>query len=87
MNWLAKNKVQLNVCPTSNILLSNTRSYETHQIKTLIEHGVPITLNTDDLLIFDSTVSQEYLKLYNAGLLTADELNEIRETGLQSACV
>lgn len=85
MNWLAKNKIQLNICPTSNILLSNTISYKTHQIRTLFAYGVPVTINTDDLLIFDSTASQEYLNLYNAGTMTADELNEIRETGLMSA--
>jgi len=83
MNWLAKNKVQLNVCPTSNILLSNTKSYETHQIRTLFDYNVPVTINTDDLLIFNATASQEYLNLYNAGLMTAEELNIIRETGLR----
>lgn len=82
MKWLAKNKVQLNVCPTSNILLGNAKSYETHPIRTLFDYGIPVTINTDDLLIFDSTVSQEYLKLYNAGLMTAKELNIIREIGL-----
>ena len=40
--------------------------------------------NIDDLLIFNATASQEYLNLYNAGLMTADELNTIRETGLSS---
>jgi len=84
MNWLAKHKVQLNICPTSNILLGNSKGYESHQIRVLFDYGVPVTLNTDDLLIFDSTASQEYLKLYNAGLMTASELNEIRETGLSS---
>ena len=85
MHWLAKHKVQLNICPTSNILLSNTKSYATHQIRTLFDYGVPVTINTDDLLIFDATASQEYLNLYNAGLMTAEELNTIRETGLASA--
>jgi adenosine deaminase len=84
MNWLAKHKVQLNVCPTSNILLGNSKNYETHQIRILYDHGIPVTINTDDLLIFDSTVSQEYMKLYNVGLMTADELNDIRELGLLS---
>jgi len=82
MNWLAKHKIQLNVCPTSNILLNNAKSYETHQIRKLFDYGVPVTINTDDLLIFGATASQEYLNLYNAGLMTAEELNIIRETGL-----
>jgi adenosine deaminase len=85
MNWLAKHKIQLNICPTSNILLSRTKDYESHQIRTLFDYGIPVTINNDDLLIFNSTVSQEYLNLYNAGLMTADELNIIRETGLSSA--
>ena len=84
MKWLAKHKIQLNVCPTSNILLGNTKSYDTHQIRQLFDYGVPVTINTDDLLIFNATASQEYLNLYNAGLMTAEELNIIRETGLKS---
>jgi len=87
MNWLAKHKVQLNVCPTSNILLNNAKSYETHQIRTLFDYGIPVTINTDDLLIFDATASQEYLNLYNAGLMTAEELNTIREIGLSSIVI
>jgi len=82
MNWLSKHKIQLNVCPTSNILLGNTKSYESHQIRTLFDYGIPITINTDDLLIFNATASEEYLNLYNAGLMTAEELNAIREIGL-----
>ena len=84
MNWLAKHKVQLNVCPTSNKLLRNAKSYQAHPIRVLFDYGIPVTINTDDLLIFDATASQEYLNLYHAGLMTADELNIIRETGLSS---
>ena len=84
MRWLARHGVQLNMCPTSNILLKNARDYRSHPIRTLFDYGVPVTLNTDDLLIFDATVSQEYLHLHRAGLMTPEELNAIRETGLAS---
>jgi len=84
MKWLAKHDIQLNVCPASNILLGNTGSYATHQIRTLVDYGVPVTINTDDLLIFNATASGEYLNLYNAGLMTAEELNTIRERGLNN---
>ena len=82
MNWLAKHKIQLNVCPTSNIMLGNSTDYQSHQIRRLFDYGVPVTINSDDMLIFNATVSQEYLNLYNAGIMTAEELNVIRETGL-----
>ena len=82
MKWLARHKIQLNICPTSNIMLGQVESYNKHPIRTLYDHGVPVTVNTDDMLIFNQSVSQEYLNLYKCGLMTADELDEIRKTGL-----
>lgn len=85
MKWLAKHKIQLNVCPTSNVMLRNTKNYQSHQIRELFDYGVPVTINSDDLMIFNASVSQEYLNLYNAGLMTAEELDVIRMIGLESA--
>lgn len=82
MNWLADNKIQLNVCPTSNVMLKRVDSYASHPIRKLYDHGIPVTINTDDLLIFNQDVSQEYLNLFKCNLMTADELDEIRMTGL-----
>lgn len=82
MRFLADNHIQLNVCPTSNIMLKVCGSFGSHPIRTLYENGVPVTVNTDDLLIFNSTVSEEFLKLYNAGM-SASDLDTIRKNGLQ----
>lgn len=82
MKPLADRKITLNVCPTSNIMLGYANNYAEHLIKILVENGVPVTINTDDLLIFDSSVNQEYLRLYEAGTLTAEQLDQIRYWGL-----
>lgn len=82
MNWLACNKIQLNICPTSNVMLNVVDEYKNHPIKLLYNAGVPVTINTDDLLIFNQSVSQEYMSLYLCGVLSADELNAIRLHGL-----
>ncbi len=82
MNLLVKNNIQLNVCPSSNVMLGYSDSYENHPIKVLYENGVKVTINTDDLLIFNSSIENEYLLLYEAGTLSADQLNEIRLWGL-----
>jgi adenosine deaminase len=34
--------------------------YATHQIRTLIRHGVPVTVNTDNPRVSNVTLSQEY---------------------------
>ncbi|MFC3750300.1 hypothetical protein [Paenibacillus sp. GCM10012306] len=83
MRWLSDHHIQLNVCPTSNIMLGVVENYGSHPIRKLCDYGVPVTLNTDDLLIFNQSVSQEYMNLYKSGLMTPGELNEIRLTGLR----
>ncbi len=82
MRFLSDNHIQLNVCPSSNVMLGFARDYKTHPIKTLVENGVTVTINTDDLLIFDSSIENEYLMLYQAGTLSAEQLDKIRQVGL-----
>ena len=79
MNFLADNKIRLNVCPTSNIRLGRVQSMKMHPIRTLFDNGISVTVNSDDLLVFGSTVSDEFFELYNCGLFSALELNTIRE--------
>ena len=78
MHWLADHRIRLNVCPTSNVMLGAAADLESHPIRALYDHGVDVTINTDDLMIFGQSVSDEYLNLYRAGVFTADELEEIR---------
>ena len=82
MRFLADNRIQLNVCPSSNVMLGYAIGYRDHPIKILYENGVKVTINTDDLLIFDSSIENEYLLLYRAGTLSAGQLDEIRKNGL-----
>lgn len=84
MRFLAENQIQLNVCPSSNVMLGYAADYRNHPIRVLYEHGVKVTINTDDLLIFDSSIENEYLLLYQAGAFSADQLDGIRMTGLNA---
>ena len=74
----------LNVCPTSNVMLCRAESIEKHPIKKLYEHGVKVTINTDDMMVFNQSASEEYLNLYNAGVLDAAALDVIRMNGLSA---
>lgn len=63
-------------------MIGYATGYKDHPIKILYENGVKVTINTDDLLIFDSSIENEYLLLYRAGALSAGQLDEIRKNGL-----
>jgi len=81
--YLADNKIRLNITPTSNIKLGRAAALRTHPIQRLYRSGVNVTINSDDVLIFDSDVSKEYMRLYESGTLNAEELDDIRVNGLQ----
>jgi len=82
MKWLSQKGISLNVCPESNISLKRVKSYKTHPIRILFDHGVKVTVNTDDVMLFDVGNSEQYLKLYKSGLFSAEELDMIRMNGL-----
>jgi len=85
MREISSRNIQLNICPTSNVMLGFASSYKTHPIRELYDNGINVTINSDDILIFDQSVSQEYLNLYNANLFSVEELNAIRLQGLKSS--
>ena len=82
IGFLVDHNIRLNITPTSNVLLGRVSDLKNHPIGQLYRKGVNVTINSDDVLIFDSDVSKEYLRLYLSGCLTAEELNDIRKNGL-----
>jgi adenosine deaminase len=82
MKWLSDQKIPLHIAPASNIALKRVKSYQTHPIRILYDHGVKVTINTDDVMLFDKGNSEQYLKLYRCGLFSPSELDQIRIFGL-----
>jgi adenosine deaminase len=82
MRFLADNRIRLNICPTSNIMLGRVESMAAHPIRQLFDAGIIVTVNTDDALMFGIGVTDEYLSLYRAGVFTPAELDQIRRNGL-----
>jgi adenosine deaminase len=83
VRFLADNHIRLNITPSSNYLLGRVKDLKSHPIAELYRNGVDVTINSDDVLIFDSAVSKEYLRLYQSGCLNAQELEDIRMNGLK----
>lgn len=84
MKIIKDKDIRLHVCPSSNLVLGAVDNLANHPMRQLFDAGVKVTINTDDLLLFNSSVSEEYLKLYNEGTFTAEELNTIRLFGLET---
>jgi adenosine deaminase len=57
---LADEGVCLDVCPSSNVLLSVVASIEAHPLAALLAAGVRCSLNADDPLLFGPGLLEEY---------------------------
>jgi adenosine deaminase len=74
MRILRREGIRLNVCPGSNVALSASPDLAHHQIRTLLDNGVRVSINSDDRTVFGRTVSDEYRALHWAGTLDAAAL-------------
>ncbi|MFQ5493622.1 MAG: adenosine deaminase [Candidatus Dojkabacteria bacterium] len=72
--------VELN--PASNIMLGFVDSMKTHPGRQLIEEGVQVTISTDDPSLFQTTLTDEYKKAYQAWELTREEMIDIAQNGM-----
>jgi adenosine deaminase len=60
MAYLREHGIVLEVCPTSNVVLGNVPGLEAHPLRTLWNAGVPVTINSDDPPMFNTTLVDEY---------------------------
>jgi adenosine deaminase len=57
---LADSEIVLDVCPTSNLLLSVYPSLAEHPLPQLLDAGISCSLNGDDPLLFGPVLAHEY---------------------------
>ncbi len=60
VRYLAEKQLPLTVCPLSNICLHAVASMAQHPIKTLLEKGLCVTVNSDDPAYFGGYVNENY---------------------------
>ena len=71
---LREKGVTLEVCPTSNIQTGVVERIWDHPLPDLMAMGVPVSINTDDPSISDTTLSDEYQIAISAMRLTLDDV-------------
>lgn len=79
---LIKNReIKVNLCPQSNLVFNNIEKFY-EPLRKILNNNIKVSINTDDLLILDKTISEIYMDLYNTNEYTIDELNKIRVDNL-----
>ncbi len=82
---LAARAVPLDICPTSNVRLGVATSFATHPIEQLRTAGVPVSVNTDDPLLFGTSVTGEYTRCVEAFSWDRTVLGAVARTSIESS--
>ncbi len=84
LNFLNDHRIPLEVCLRSNLQTRAVNSMSSHPFRFYLDLGLRVTLNTDNRLITDTTVTAEYLLAAKQWNLTPDELGWVMVNGFKS---
>ena len=85
MNYVNDHRIALEICLTSNIQVRSVDSIEVHPFKQYFDEDIRVTLNTDNRLISNTSLTDEYLLAAKTFNLTIQNLRTIIINGFKGA--
>ena len=85
LDYLAEYQIPLEMCPISNVCTGVITKIESHPIKKYIDHGIIVTVNTDDPKMFNNSLAEEYMNLNNIFGFSRKEIQLLIINGIESS--
>ena len=85
MNYINDHRIPLEVCLTSNWHTKSVRSLKFHPFKYYYDQGIRVTLNTDNRLMSDTTLTNEFMIAHQVFDFKLHDFREITITAIKSA--
>lgn len=85
MDYMAKNEIAIECCPTSNLQTSTVQDLTKHPLPVFLEHGILVSISTDDPAVSNIDLPHEYEVAHNVIGLTQEQLSKVQENGIKSA--
>ncbi len=85
LNYVNDHRIPLEMCITSNVQTKAVESVEDHPIKFYFDLGLRVTLNTDNRLISNTTLTDEYMLAIEKLGFTANDIKYLILNGFKSA--
>ena len=82
---LAAEQIPLTVCPLSNVKLRVFPSLREHDLPSLVEHGLIVTINSDDPAYFGGYVADNLLAVAEVFALGREEVAELARNSFRAA--
>lgn len=74
VEYLKEKQIPLEVCPSSNVCLKVATSIAEHPLPRLLEAGLFVTINSDDPPMFNTNLTEEYLRITDQFGYTMDTI-------------
>ncbi len=85
-NYLATQRIGVEVCVTSNLqTIPSLKSLAEHPVRQMIDHGLSVSICTDNRLISNTTVTREMELVCEHAKVTRDELKRLVVAGFKGA--
>lgn len=84
-HYVNDHRIPLEICLKSNVQTKTVSSIQKHPFKFYYEHGLRVTLNTDNRLVSETTVTDEYLLAASTFGYNMENLYDIAINGFKSA--
>jgi adenosine deaminase len=85
LHYVADHRIPLECCPSSNVQTGAIRDLASHPLKLYKNLGLRVTVNTDNRLITDTTVSRELWLCHTVLGMTVSDIRQIILAGFKSA--
>jgi adenosine deaminase len=85
LHYVVDHRIPLECCPSSNVHTGAVRSLESHPIKLYYSLGGRVTINTDNRLITDTTMSRELYLLHTKLGFSLRDIKQVIMNGFKSA--
>ena len=85
LHYVVDHRIPLECCPSSNVQTGAVVSLDKHPIKLYYNLGARVTVNTDNRLITDTTVSEELALLHEHLGFTLSDIKQVIVNGMKSA--
>ena len=85
MDELGERGITIEACLTSNVQTRAALDYASHPVRTWLDHGLKVTLNTDNRLMSRTTLTDEYHHAVTALGLDVDAVCRIARAGFEGA--
>ena len=85
MAYLKEHRIPLEVCVTSNVQTKGAASYEEHPILRMLDNGIVVTMNTDNMTVSGTDLDNEASLIYRHLGMTEQQERAMLENSIRAA--